>query len=111
MSALDSSERDLHFQTTGEMEHRCQQLERQVAKQRADWELGAREWKRLQRYQQELADWLVDNAANDDGRLIKSQINAALGGEDFIPCSFTFSAKGRKYHMELVSTVYEIQEM
>lgn len=111
MSSANSNERDRQFQQAGANEHRFQQLERQVAQQRTDWELDAREWKRLQGHQRDLAEWLIDNATNDEGRLTKPRIDAALGGEAFVPCSFTFIAKGRKYHLALVSTVYEVQEM
>lgn len=111
MSLINHPERDRQFQEEGAKDHLFQQLERQVAQQRTEWELDAREWKRLQRYQQDIAEWIVDNATNEDGQLVKPRIDAALGGEAFIPCSFTFLAKGRRYHMSLISTVYEIQEL
>ena len=111
MSPVNSIERDRQFQEAGANEHRIQQLERQVAQQCNDWETGAREWKRLHGHQRDLAEWLIDHATNDAGRVTKPRVDAALGGEAFIPCSFTFIAKGRKYHMSLVSTVYEVEEL
>lgn len=104
-------ERDRLQHQLGERDERVRHLERQVAKQSAQWELDAREWQRLQRHRHDLAEWLVDAATNEYGQLMKPQIDAGLGGELFVPCTFTVAANGKQYQLALVSTCYEVREI
>lgn len=71
----------------------------------------AAEFRGLIRHRDELAEWLVDQASDNRGRLVKDQVDASLGGEDFIPCTFTAHKDGREYRISLVSTVYSIEEV
>ena len=42
---------------------------------------------------------------------MKPQIDAGLGGELFVPCTFTVAANGKQYQLALVSTCYEVREI
>lgn len=95
----------------GAREERVRQLERQVAIQRERWDSDAREWQRMQIHRDDLAEWLIDRATNDSGHIQKTLIDAGLGGESFVPGTFTTIANGRKYRFDLASTEYEIQEI
>ena len=111
MGSLVFTPQDVLQQSLGESQQRIVQLESQLRVCRAEWESAAREWQRFQRHLSDLAEWLIDSATNDAGRVIASQVDAALGGETCIPGDFYFSAKGGRYHLKLVSTAYEIEEV
>ena len=68
-------------------------------------------WKRLQRQRRELAEWLIDQVTDMSGRLIQSPIDACLGGDDYVPCSFSFVSGGRRFRFDLVSTAYTVVEV
>ena len=94
----------------GMREEQIRQLERQRESLVA-CQADAREWARLRDHQQELGEWLIDQATNPNGDVVHSVIDAALGGELFVPGSFTASCGGRRYHFELVSTMYSVFEL
>ena len=110
MNSKSLLDRDELQQLLGACRERILQLDRLVIEQKMEWESDATEWRRQQRHRRDLAEWLIDGATNEHGRLVKSQIDAGLGGESFVPCSFAFTANGRRYRLELVSTIYEIKE-
>ena len=110
MNSLSSAERSGQQQQLGASEERVRQLELQLVKQRCDWEQDAREWQSFRRHQSDLGEWLVDAATNDAGHVVKSPIDAALGGESCLPGTFSISSNGRRYHLALVSTLYEVKE-
>lgn len=87
------------------------ELECQLVRQQSDWEPAAREWRRLESQRRDLAEWLIDSATNEYGRLVRPVIDAALGGDPFIPCSFSGAAGGKRYRLALVSTDYEVTEI
>ena len=70
----------------------------------------AENWKRVVRHQADLGAWLVDESTNENGKVITNHVDAALGGEDVIPCTFRTVVNGRKYLHELVSTEYRTTE-
>ena len=111
MNLQNSHEYDQIQQQLGANAERIRELEQQLAEQRIAWEADAREWRRLERYRSELGDWLVDEATNDHGRVIRPDVNPALGGELYIPCTFTVAANQKRYRLELVSTHYEVTEI
>ena len=69
----------------------------------------AKQYSRCLKHRDDLGEWLVDQATKD-GKQTKFTIDASLGGEDFVPGSFTRIVNGKKYSFELVSTVYKISE-
>ena len=111
MSHFDLLERDRLHKQLGERDERLRQLEQQLARQSETWESDARDWQRLQRHRRDLAEWLIDAATNEYGRITKPNIDAGLGGELFIPCTFSDIANGKRYQLALVSTEYSVQEV
>ena len=75
--------------------------------------LAVKAYRAIERHSENIAEWLVDQATDSRGRLKSEvvEIDAALGGEDVIPCTMTKIINGRKYRMALVSTVYAIEEI
>jgi hypothetical protein len=98
-------------QQLGSNAERIRQLEQQVIQQRNDWESAAREWKRLEQYRNEIGEWLVDSATNERGHVVKREIDAALGGELYLPGMFFVRTNDREYQLELVSTHYTVTEI
>jgi hypothetical protein len=75
--------------------------------------LAVKAFRAIERHSNDIAEWLVDQATDSRGRLKSEsvEVDAALGGEDFIPCTMTKIINGRKYRMELFSTAYKIEEV
>ena len=111
MNQESVQERDLLIRQLGATEQQIRQLERRVAQQSAEWETDAGEWRRLVQYRDDLAEWLVDGATADTGKVVTPIIDAGLGGESFVPCSFIANGRGRRYRIVLVSTNYEVMEV
>ena len=105
------TERDQLHQQLGTTNERVQMLEQLMARQAGDWEPDAREWQRLQRHKRDLAEWLVDEATNENGIIVEPQVDAALGGEPFVPCTITTIVNGKRYRLTLVSTCYDVKEI
>lgn len=72
---------------------------------------AARAWMHLLLRQQDLGDWLLDQAMDASGSLAKAVIDACLGGDDFVPGSFRMRSNDREFQIELVSTEYSIVEV
>jgi hypothetical protein len=68
-------------------------------------------WKRLQRQRNDLGEWLIDQATDVSGDLTDLPIDACLGGDDFVPCSFRAMSNGRRFQIDLVSTAYTVVEI
>ena len=96
-------------QSVGALRQHIEQLEAELSAALA-FEADAMAFRRMQRHQRDLAEWLVDEATNSYGTITKPVVDAALGGEDFVPCTMTRIVNGQKYQMKLVSTEYEIVE-
>jgi hypothetical protein len=111
MNFSTSNERDRLYQKLGEIRERVQQLGQLMARQSEAWESDAKEWLRLQRHKQDLAEWLVDEATNDSGTIVDPRIDAALGGETFVPCTIRTIVNGKRYCLTLVSTCYDVKEI
>ncbi len=111
MSDLNRIERDQFQQLLGARDEQVRQLERQVRWLAVRLESEAKEWRRLLRHRDELADWLVDQATDQTGQLIQSRIDAGLRGESFIPGTLTTFSHGRTYRIDLVTMDYEVQEI
>ncbi len=105
-----STERDQLHQKLGEISERVQQLGQLIAKQSELCESDSREWQRLQRHKRDLAEWLVDEATNENGKIVEPRIDAALGGEHFVPGTITTIVNGKQYCLTLVSTCYDVKE-
>lgn len=71
---------------------------------------AADKWNRTMMHQGNLGAWLVDESTDQTGDVKKPVVDAALGGEDVIPCTFRTVVCGRKYLHELVSTEYRTTE-
>ena len=71
---------------------------------------SADKWNHAMRHQADLGAWLVDESTDQSGKVVKNHVDAALGGEDVVPCTFRTVANGRKYLHELVSTEYRTTE-
>ena len=110
MSSMSFSERSRLQQELGASDEQIRHLQQQLVRQRADCEASANEWRRFLRYQSDLGEWLIDAATNEEGKVVTPRIDAALGGETCVPCSFTMAFKGKQYQLDLVSTSYEVRE-
>lgn len=109
-SSVISEQRDSLNRLLGARDAEIARLKRELAEAqslRAD----AIAYRRLCQHRDELGEWLIDNATNSSGRLVKPRIDAAVGGEDWNAGSFKTMCKGRKYRIALVSTEYEIEEV
>ena len=100
--------RDADNRHIGHLNETVRKLEAEVAKLTCN-DYHADQYKKLCQHRIDLAEWLVDQATSN-GKQTKFTVDAALGGEDFIPNSFTRIVNGKKYAFELVSTVYSIKE-
>lgn len=109
MTEMHGREWDELQQQLGAQQQQIVELQQKLSDHRQRFEPDAREWQRLLRHRSELAEWLIENATNEHGRLVEPRIDAALGGEAFVPCSFTGFGRDKRYRLELVSTVYEIK--
>ena len=98
-------------QMLGARDQRIRALERQLASSANIQQSDAREWQRLQMHRQDLGEWLVDFATNDSGIVVKPILDAGLGGELFVPCSFDAFQNERRYRLELRSTEYKVSEI
>lgn len=74
-------------------------------------EAESRKWNRFLRDRADLGDWLIDAATDSNGAVVTPRINAALGGEDCVPGEFSVAANGKRYHIALVSTSYEVTQV
>lgn len=109
MSVLDETAiRNADNYYIGKLTEQVRELEAKLAaKVRDEW--PADKYRKACKHRDDLGDWLVDQATAN-GELTKYTIDAALGGEDFVPNSFTRIVNGTKYAFELVSTVYSVTE-
>ena len=98
-------------QMLGARDQRIRDLERQLASSANIQQSDAREWQRLQIHRRDLGEWLVDFATNDLGFVMKPILDAGLGGELFVPCSFDAFQNNRRYRLELRSTEYKVSEI
>jgi hypothetical protein len=92
-------------QALGARDHEISQLKQKLQ----DAELlrpAAESYLRLKRHRNELGEWLADQA----GDAFRPTIDAALGGEDFIPCLFFQFANGKQHRFELVETKYRVSD-
>jgi hypothetical protein len=102
-------DRDECQRQLGQRDERLRVLERVNAYQKEIWETAATKWQRMLRHRDELAEWLIDMATDERGRIIKPEIDAALGGEDFVPCTMSYTYRGKRYRIKLSSTCYTIE--
>jgi|GEM_PF-2720302 len=109
MDASNVMDRDQLMQLLGAQEERIHRLELQIERQQQTWEPAFQEWQRLNRDRRELAEWLVDQATNESGKVIHPLVDAALDGDTFVPCSFGWSASGCEYRLSLSSTEYCVE--
>src|SRR5262245_12899034 len=85
MSYTSFDDRDRLQQLIGSKEQQLLELKTKLAQLQQASETGAREWQKLVDHREELADWLLDQATNEEGLLVRSIVDAALGGELFVP--------------------------
>lgn len=111
MTSDGFTDRDSLQRLLGAQSERIRLLEQELTERHQQHNTAAREWQRLQRYQRDLAEWLVDQATSTTGIVVASSINAALKGEAFIPCSFDTFQNNRRYRLDLCSTEYTIREI
>lgn len=72
---------------------------------------AVRAWKDLLLQRRQLGEWLIDQATDVSGNLTEIPIDACLGGDDFVPCSFRAMSNGRRFQIDLVSTAYTVVEI
>lgn len=72
-------------------------------------ESDAREYRVLKLVQIGIEEDIIDNCFSD-GVLVKADVDEALGGEDFIPCTIHRQVNGVDYTFSLASTVYLVEE-
>lgn len=98
-------------QLLGARDELIRQLERQIATLRQRQNSDAHEWRRLTAQQRDLEEWLIGSATNRSGKIVTTLIDARLGGDRFVPGSFSSVIRGRRYQCELASTIYSIREL
>jgi len=102
--------RDADQRYIGHLLETIRKLERQLGEQQI-LQAQSQTYNSMCKHRHELGEWLVDQATTN-GRLNKPPtVDAALGGEDFVPGSFALIVSGTKYAFELVSTVYSVEEV
>jgi hypothetical protein len=111
MKSDNQTDRDVLQRQLGARDERVRVLESELANRINQYKADALEWQSLQQHRRDLADWVVDGATDEIGIVVKQIIDARLGGEPFVPCSFSTSANGRNYRIDLVSTKYEVREV
>lgn len=67
---------------------------------------AAVEMRRLTKWSEDLAAWVVESSTDESGQIIKHEIDAALGGEPWVPGWMVHNGK----RITLVSTVYKIED-
>ena len=68
---------------------------------------AAVEMRRLMKWSEDLATWVVESSTDESGQIIKHEIDAALGGETWVPGWMVHNGK----RMTLVSTVYRVEDV
>lgn len=99
------SDRQNFNRLIGQRDQEIADLKRKLAASET-FQLDAIAYRTMANQRLTLADWLVDQSTP-----IRNLINAALGGEDFIPCTFTESVNGVKYRFNLKSTEYIVTQL
>ena len=105
MSLDRTAQFDLLQQLIGARDEQISVLRARLEKQ----DPAMRAWQKLQLHRRDLAEWLIEAATGNTGLVHKPIVDAALGGEMFVPCSMVSSMGGRRYALNLVSTEYEIR--
>ena len=108
MDFQPASERDRVFRQLGQYEQRIRDLERLLSQEKQFGQPAVKEWQKLLAVRQDLFEWLVDQSIDTHGNVVHSTVDAALGGDDFVPCTFAANARDFRYRIELVSTRYRI---
>ena len=67
---------------------------------------AAVEMRRLTKWSEDLAAWVVESSTDESGQITKHEIDAALGGETWVPGWMAHNGK----RMTLVSTVYRVED-
>jgi uncharacterized coiled-coil protein SlyX len=62
---------------------------------------------KFETYGNELVEWCWDQVTNDDGKQVKFTVDAALGGEEWIPSVRVHNGK----RISIIETVYEVSEV
>jgi hypothetical protein len=99
-------QRDKNNQLIGENNELRRQIEvltATIAKLQPD----AIELQRLRQHAEDVVEWVVEDATDKHGRLIKHTVDAALGGEDWVPGWVVKNGK----RISLLSTIYEVSEV
>ena len=68
---------------------------------------AAVEMRRLTKWSEDLAVWVVESSTDESGQIIKHEIDAALGGESWVPGWMIHDGK----RITLVSTVYRVEDV
>ena len=68
---------------------------------------AAVEMRRLMKWSEDLATWVVESSTDESGQIIKHEIDAALGGETWVPGWMVHNGK----RITLVSTVYRVEDV
>ena len=68
---------------------------------------AAVEMRRLTKWSEDLAAWVVESSTDESGQIIKHEIDAALGGETWVPGWMVHNGK----RMTLASTVYRVEDV
>lgn len=93
----------------GERDRQVEQLQAQLVEANG-FRDDAIELRRMRRWATENAEWCLDQRYMN-GVLSAKPIDAALGGNEFVPCETKFIVDGKKYRNELVSTEYQLVEI
>jgi hypothetical protein len=68
---------------------------------------AAIEMQRLTTWSGDLAAWVVESSTDESGQIVKHEIDAALGGETWVPGWMVHDGK----RITLVSTAYRVEEI
>ena len=68
---------------------------------------AAVEMRRLTKWSEDLAAWVVESSTDESGQIVKHEIDAALGGETWVPGWMVHDGK----RITLVSTVYRVTDI
>ena len=68
---------------------------------------AAVEMRRLTKWSEDLAAWVVESSTDESGQINRHEIDAALGGETWVPGWMVHNGK----RMTLASTVYRVEDV
>ena len=98
--------REKYHRLAGENDELRAQIEKLTAALDAEKSVACQH-RRLEKWGDDVAEWCIDEATNEHGKLVRYTVDAALCGDKWVPGVRTCGSK----KIALVATVYEVKEI